>query len=683
VQWEPQEECGADCHGARSSRHLQRTMSLVHFEIIPPGFTQFIMSLQDGTFESAPDPTCENDDAAKPTVGAETRLDIMKSWIRACNEHHGSPCIVSKADANAWPTWLIDTVDACIVEGSMADRYLTLSYVWGGVQTLQLTTSNKGRLRQRGSLARQEFTLPKTIRDALDVTQMLGERYIFVDQLCVVQDDQQHKMAEIQHMADIYESSCLTLVAASGETADFGLADCLDQWIHQSPSCIERSGMGPAYIPASKILTTCPWKDRGWYVVSHVSLGKEAPVLMASVFNLRTFQECRFAARILYFLDLAKADVEYRGKHDPRRISWGCHRAVRYDVLGTAGTAEAAPHKSLDDAGYRSSGPITWPDFKDFSTEIRDYGPRFFTHDSDVVPAFAGTSSSLARVFTGGILYGLPVLFFDVALLWESQLRATRRSIDATLLESVRPPSWSWMAWHQRARSLFWEDFSLGGNKGVIVSPLVQWHYTAAGGAQIKIESEPYRYKHFAQDSESTPPPGWSRTTWSSIRPNLRGKICYVTPCAPGHQFSFPIPLVNILDAVTIPMPTSNKISCRTERAYFFLGDFISEFPRKFPLIVDATGSNSGMMMTSRDAPEGMEIQQKVELIAVSTTVVGYAEWSDDLYDAMHCGPGHQEFYNVLWIEWTDGVAYRISVGMVSKTAWEAADRELIDVVLG
>jgi hypothetical protein len=39
--------------------------------------------------------------------------------------------------------------------------------------------------------------------------------------------------------------------------------------------------------------------------------------------------------------------------------------------------------------------------------------------------------------------------------------------------------------------------------------------------------------------------------------------------------------------------------------------------------------------------------------------------------------------YNVLWIEWTDGVAYRKAVGQVTKAAWEAADRELIDVVLG
>jgi hypothetical protein len=41
------------------------------------------------------------------------------------------------------------------------------------------------------------------------------------------------------------------------------------------------------------------------------------------------------------------------------------------------------------------------------------------------------------------------------------------------------------------------------------------------------------------------------------------------------------------------------------------------------------------------------------------------------------------EWYNVLWIEWKDGIAYRKGLGRVSKEAWESMDLEAVDVLLG
>ena len=41
------------------------------------------------------------------------------------------------------------------------------------------------------------------------------------------------------------------------------------------------------------------------------------------------------------------------------------------------------------------------------------------------------------------------------------------------------------------------------------------------------------------------------------------------------------------------------------------------------------------------------------------------------------------EFYNVLCVEWEDGVAYRKGVGRVHKEAWERQDVEWIDLMMG
>jgi hypothetical protein len=39
--------------------------------------------------------------------------------------------------------------------------------------------------------------------------------------------------------------------------------------------------------------------------------------------------------------------------------------------------------------------------------------------------------------------------------------------------------------------------------------------------------------------------------------------------------------------------------------------------------------------------------------------------------------------YNVLWIEWVDGIAYRKAIGQVAKSAWDSHTDDWIDVVLG
>jgi hypothetical protein len=43
----------------------------------------------------------------------------------------------------------------------------------------------------------------------------------------------------------------------------------------------------------------------------------------------------------------------------------------------------------------------------------------------------------------------------------------------------------------------------------------------------------------------------------------------------------------------------------------------------------------------------------------------------------------YYEYYNVLWIEWENGIAYRKALGRVYKEAWEAQELEEVDIVLG
>ena len=70
-------------------------------------------------------------------------------------------------------------------------------------------------------------TLPATIRDAIHFVRRLKERYLWVDSLCIIQDDVENKQRQIANMSNIFSGACLTLVAACGDSCQAGLSGAL------------------------------------------------------------------------------------------------------------------------------------------------------------------------------------------------------------------------------------------------------------------------------------------------------------------------------------------------------------------------------------------------------------------------------------------------------------------------
>jgi hypothetical protein len=65
--------------------------------------------------------------------------------------------------------------------------------------------------------------LPDTVRDAISLAKQLGFPYLWIDRLCIMQDDQFHQKDQIEHMAAIYNNANFTICATDGEGAEFGL----------------------------------------------------------------------------------------------------------------------------------------------------------------------------------------------------------------------------------------------------------------------------------------------------------------------------------------------------------------------------------------------------------------------------------------------------------------------------
>jgi Heterokaryon incompatibility protein (HET) len=91
---------------------------------------------------------------------------------------------------------------------------------------LRTLRDNVEKLEEPGALKLPEFydKIPWTIQDAIQTVRDIGLRYLWVDSLCIVQDDTSGEKAEaISKMDLVYGAAFVTIVAATGDNADAGL----------------------------------------------------------------------------------------------------------------------------------------------------------------------------------------------------------------------------------------------------------------------------------------------------------------------------------------------------------------------------------------------------------------------------------------------------------------------------
>ncbi|KFY86241.1 hypothetical protein V500_07775 [Pseudogymnoascus sp. VKM F-4518 (FW-2643)] len=143
------------------------------------------------------------------------------NWMRTCDSHpHCKPA------GGFCPTRLINVTEPDNPRLELREeipigtgyRYATLSYVWGHMQTYVLNVENQQNLSKGLDVTK----LSRTILDAIRVTAQLGINYIWIDALCIIQNSPKDKAVELPQMANIYQSSVLTIFAASASSQENG-----------------------------------------------------------------------------------------------------------------------------------------------------------------------------------------------------------------------------------------------------------------------------------------------------------------------------------------------------------------------------------------------------------------------------------------------------------------------------
>lgn len=96
------------------------------------------------------------------------------------------------------------------IEGGTG-RYIALSHCWGGYDILKTTSSNLNAMKKNIKWD----ALPRTFQDAISVARELQVRWVWIDSLCILQDDKADWETEAAQMGTYYQKAFLTVAAAS------------------------------------------------------------------------------------------------------------------------------------------------------------------------------------------------------------------------------------------------------------------------------------------------------------------------------------------------------------------------------------------------------------------------------------------------------------------------------------
>lgn len=596
-------------------------------------------------------------------------VDIVRKWLDTCERVHGGHCGGSdQAGASPWsrPLLLIDVHNNCLVTAPINARYIALSYTWGQDSTSASTTrQNVEQLQKPNAL--DAIKLPLIINDSMNFIRQLGERFLWVDRLCVVQDGDA-KQSQLNAMGTIYAGSYFTLIAAKSTDAS-------------GPLYSERSGPWPRKLrrPPSLIMHTSSRKKS---VAESKLSGKriivtQAQYLMRTPWYSRawTFQEHLFSKRRVVF----QGDT----------VNWECLYDAWHELQEVLDeNVVKPPYSNAPLTGFKT---LPWPDMLRFARLVSIYIIRDLTFPEDVLDAFAGVISHLSRAFHGGFISGLPQMCFDAALLWQPwKRRMKRRQSIRCLASEATMPSWSWAGWTGAAlNSESWrsaanyqyetfEDPQWQQCSWDTIST-VYWSYSVTRTSKKKpivITCQP-----LANHKDTSPlPPGWCKPD--------EGR--YYHERFPDQPFRYPIPVRDPHIAHTPPI-NARYLHCTTNRATLTAGvTFASSASlcTAIDLLVTESHVWAGVLRLNQTTEESIVQGQNIELIEISRGCVknnlveqrSFDEWTRG---AWSCGEDIYEFYNVLWVDWIQGIAYRKACGRVKRNIWEELTGGKVEVTLG
>ncbi|KAF7536874.1 hypothetical protein G7054_g4140 [Neopestalotiopsis clavispora] len=261
-----------------------------------------------------------------------------------------------------------------------------------------------------------EAILPQTFRDAIELSRHLGIPYLWIDALCICQDDPDEWAHEAATMKDVYVGSMLTIAASNGTCSDDGCFTAMapsDPYSRDIQFSVRHADGHSFYIRAQygdarSLASETSLSSRGWVL-----------------------QEEILSKRVVYCM--------------LPELQWRCRCCLRMESgpVFDKGESNALP---LLSGQVKADLHDTWYQW------MGDYSERKFTFERDKLSAMAGIVELFSSVSGDRHILGCWEESFARGLLW----------LPSTQLPS-KPgipgiPSWSWLTRYDKVRYHVWTD---------------------------------------------------------------------------------------------------------------------------------------------------------------------------------------------------------------------------------
>lgn len=118
-----------------------------------------------------------------------------------------------------------DTDEVRLIEtrdGHCVSSYVALSYCWGPADAARTQLKTESHTLQKRKHGIPNQIMSRVMQDAIKTTRLLSLRYLWIDALCIVQDDNDDWEKEAASMGQVYSNAALTLCALSSSSCHEG-----------------------------------------------------------------------------------------------------------------------------------------------------------------------------------------------------------------------------------------------------------------------------------------------------------------------------------------------------------------------------------------------------------------------------------------------------------------------------
>ncbi|KAI1112549.1 heterokaryon incompatibility protein-domain-containing protein [Nemania sp. NC0429] len=386
-------------------------------------------------------PQLRNSGTIAPHAGRRECFEFIRRKIRDCENHpecNGtSYSLLPHRVLDVGPPGdkTVKIVENCKDEGQ---RYIALSYCWGGHLPLRSTTSNISEMKK--GIAWNE--LPRVFSDVVYVAWMLGVQYVWIDSLCILQDDKDDWEIEASKMAEYYSQAHLVVACSTSAnpTVPF-LARRDPYWLPLNFKFKDKAG-------ASHDLKI--QRVRRLRYMTYTALDHNRDKVHEHDFGLLSkrawvWQENALATRIVHY---TSHGLVFECKGDI-----GVYTEEMPDTPLPLDWIQSLPHSFAEHSD---------DSYKQWHELVKTYSSRDLTFHADKLPAIGGAAAAMRKILDSDYLAGLwrKNLFND--LLWHADTWGIEKTgaftqPPPTPLDNGSP-SWSWASLNGRLSYQFADE---------------------------------------------------------------------------------------------------------------------------------------------------------------------------------------------------------------------------------